>query len=119
MFNHVFPPLTLLAGPAGVHAQYGWYMYGGPGTMMGFGWGAWGIFHAIFWAILVAVAVACIVMIRRPDADRNGTGNAIKPSAPDQLDDRYPRGESDREETPPTKPQILDRNTGSTHIVIP
>lgn len=110
MFSHVFSPLTLLAGPAGVQAQYGWHMYGGPGTMMGFGWGAWGIFHAIFWlAILVAVAGACIVMIRRSDADRNGTGNDIKPSAPDQLDDRYARGEIDREEYLPCKQDILER----------
>jgi putative membrane protein len=85
-------------------------MYGGPGPMMGFGWGAWGVFHAIFWlAILVAIAVACIVMIRRSGVDRIGPGTDVRPSALDQLDERYARGEIDREEYLQRKQDIMER----------
>lgn len=105
MLNQILP-----SGLASVQAQYGWHMYGGPGTMMGFGWGAWGIFHAIFWlAILVGIAVACVTMIRRSGTDRNGTGNDTKSSALDQLDERYARGEIDREEYLQRKKDILER----------
>lgn len=105
MLNHILP-----SGLANVQAQYGWHMYGGPGTMMGFGWSAWGILHAIFWlAILVGIAVACFTMIRRSGADRNETGNDTKSSALDQLDERYARGEIDREEYRQRKKDILER----------
>jgi putative membrane protein len=105
MLNHNFAP-TL----ANVQAQYGWHMYDGPGTMMGFGWGTWGIFHAVFWlAILIAVAIACVMMIRRSGTDRNGSGGDAKSSALDLLDERYARGEIDREEYLQRKKDILER----------
>ncbi|MDE1918218.1 MAG: SHOCT domain-containing protein [Sphingomonadales bacterium] len=78
--------------------------------MMGWGWGVWGVFHAIFWlAILVAVATACIMMLRRPGAGWRGAGNDARPSALEQLDERYARGEIDREEYLQRKKDILER----------
>lgn len=99
-----------LPGLARVQQGYGWHMYGGPGTMMGYGWGIWGVVHAIFWlAILVAIVAAIVTLLRRSGSGDAGSGGNSRPSALDLLDERYARGEIDREEYLQRKKDISER----------
>ena len=69
--------------------------------MMGYGggWSGWGIVHAVFWlAILLAMIAIALTLVRRlgsGDANRN---EAPRPTALDVLNERYARGEIDRQE---------------------
>lgn len=58
-------------------------------------WGAWMIFHWLFWLVLLALVVwAGIVLARRSGSS---DGERTK-SALDLLNERYARGEIDRDE---------------------
>lgn len=101
--------------PGLLHVQqgYGWHMHDGAGYMMGSGWGGWGgwaIAHGIFWlVVLIAAVMLTLALIRRLDRDGGGTGGHRSPSALDQLDERYARGEIDREEYLQRKKDISER----------
>lgn len=62
------------------------------GNMMGWGGGAFGLWHLVWWALLVVVVVAVA----------RAAGFGARPGAPDRaleiLKERYARGEIDREE---------------------
>ena len=104
MLNHFFSQ-----GLANVQSQYGWHMHDG-GYMFGGSWGLGAMIHVILWLLILAAIVVLTLFLARgvgrggPDKDeRSG------PSALDQLDERYARGEIDREEYLQRKNDILKR----------
>jgi putative membrane protein len=88
---------------------YDWGM-GGPGNMMGYGYGmSWmgGIFMIIFW---VAVIVAIVFLIRwLLVASRTGAHGPVHggESALDILKKRYARGEIDKQEFEEKKRELM------------
>jgi putative membrane protein len=85
---------ALLALPGLAGAQQP--MHPGP---MHDGWG-WMLLPGLFWLILIGGAIAAVILMIRA---RGGAGSAAsrpsaRPSARDVLDERYARGEIDREE---------------------
>ena len=92
----------------------------GPYGMMGYGgWGSGGwmmLFGGIFWLVLLVLAVTAIVWIVRtpwhshfpppPRADRGSAGLDI-------LEERYARGEINRDEYLQRKRDILGRGDGA------
>ena len=97
--------------------MWGWGY--GPGQMMGYGNG-WGggwmmLFGGFFWIILLAVGIAAVVWIVRsgthgghylppPRIDRGSSGLDI-------LEERYARGEINRDEYLQKKRDILGRGS--------
>lgn len=104
------PTLQELASRAtSIQAGYGWHMRDG-GYMMGGSWGAWSLIHSIFWVLfLVAILVLAVVVSRSLKDKRRGDDSGSEPSALEQLDARYARGEIDRDEYLQRKKDIMDR----------
>lgn len=99
MATSLFPLIPI--GFRQVQAGYGWHMGGGPGTMMGYGygWGGWGIVHAVFWLVtLLAIIVIALTLVRRPGSGDADGKDTPPPTALEILDERYARGEIDRED---------------------
>ena len=72
--------------------------YGPDGVMMGWGHGAFGIFNVIFWIVLVGIVVATVVwFVRRPPLSTHRSYGQRSPGL-DALEERYARGEIDRDE---------------------
>lgn len=93
-----------------VQSGYGWRMHDGGGYMMGQGWGAWGIVHGLFsLLILVAITVITFVLVRQMMSGEQKTDGKPRPTALDQLDERYARGEIDPEEYLQRKKDISER----------
>lgn len=95
-----------LAGlPALARAQPGSY------RPMGDGWYWWMPFHGLLWLLMVAaVVVGVVVLIRYLWQGGGGQGPGPgRPAALDQLDERYARGEIDRNEYLQRKQDILGR----------
>lgn len=61
----------------------------------GAGWGAWMIFHWLFWLALLALVIWLRIILSR--RSRSNDGDTPK-SALELLNERYARGEIDREE---------------------
>jgi putative membrane protein len=102
---------SLIMASSNVRAQqaYGWHMHNG-GYMHDGYWGIGGAVHALIWLLIFAVVVAAAIVLarslwRKDRGDEGATGS----SALDQLDERYARGEIDREEYLQRKKDILDR----------
>ena len=87
----------------------------GPGMMGGYGWGgmAWMPFMGFFWLLLLIVLIAAVIgVFRRPwglqdgpeRSERRSSGLAI-------LDERYARGEINRDEYLQKKQDILGRGS--------
>lgn len=94
---------TILAASAGGPGR-NWYMHDGgymTGGMVGFG----GFLHAFFWLLVVGAIVAAVVFALR-NSGRRGDGG---PSSLDRLDERYAKGEIDREDYLQRKKDILER----------
>lgn len=69
--------------------------YGPDGGMMGWGYGA---LNMIFWIVLVGLVVAAVVwLVRRPPLDTHQSYGRRSPGL-DALEERYARGEIDRDE---------------------
>lgn len=64
--------------------------------MMHDGWHWWMPFTGILWLVVVAVVVVGIVLLARSRGDTASSGGGR--AAMDVLDERYARGEIDREE---------------------
>lgn len=78
----------------------------------GNGWGdrGWGmLFGGVFWIALVILVIAGIARLFR--SSRDPVQPDRRPSGLDVLDERYARGELDREEYLEGKRDILGRNT--------
>lgn len=79
--------------------MWGSYGYGGYPGMMGYGSGWWMVLHGLIWlAFLVVVVVVAVAVVRyfwRVGAPGSGgsSGSAMR-----ILEERYARGEIDREE---------------------
>ena len=95
--------------PALLRAQqgYGWHMHDG-GYMFGHYWG-WGaaVIHVAFWLLVLAAIVLVTLFIARSvgGSGKGGGGS----TALDQLDERYAKGEIDREEYLQRKKDITER----------
>lgn len=75
------------------------YGYGpGWGMMSGYGWG-YGPVHMIFWAVvLIAVIAAIVWLVRSMSGGPAGGGTARRSAGLDLLEERYARGEINRDE---------------------
>lgn len=71
----------------------------------GAGWGPWMLFHSLIWLLLLALVVAAAVSLWRGSKSGNGSGAK---SPLDLLNERYARGEIDREEYLQRKKDILE-----------
>lgn len=73
--------------------------YGPDVGMMGWGYGAFGLLHMIFWIIILAVIIAAVVWFARTIAP-SGMHQSYPQRSPglDVLEERYARGEINREE---------------------
>ena len=74
------------------------YGYGGYGGMHG-GWLGFGL-HSVFWILVIAAVIAVVVWAVRASNASGGakTAAGTRPSALEILDERYARGEIDRED---------------------
>ncbi|KHK91989.1 hypothetical protein LK12_12155 [Novosphingobium malaysiense] len=82
----------------------GGYMFGGY-------WGLGAVIHVIVWVLILAAIVGVTLLLARSfggggrgDEERGGPSSAL-----DQLNERYARGEIDREEYLQRKKDILER----------
>ena len=83
-------------GPGG--GMQGGYGPGG-GMMGGYGYGAYGPVHLIFWAVILIVVIVGIVWVVRSVGAPGAHHMPLKRSAGlDVLEERYGRGEIDRDE---------------------
>lgn len=99
----------LAAGGPSVQTGFGWHMHDG-GYMTGGAWGAWALVHGIFWFLLILlVAVLAAVILRGRPGRGDGKDGGRQSSALDQLDERYARGEIDRDEYLQRKRDISER----------
>ena len=89
---------------------FGWHMHDGR-YMGGGAWGAWALLHSIFWLLLILlIAILVFVVLRGlPGRDRSKKDDGTQSSALDQLDERYARGEIDRDEYLKRKNGIMER----------
>lgn len=72
--------------------------YGSDGGMMGWGYGALGISNMILWIVLVGLVVAAVAWLaRRPPSYTLQSYGRRSPGL-DALEERYARGEIDRDE---------------------
>jgi putative membrane protein len=70
----------------------------------GNGWGGWMIVHAGFWILLLVLVVFAVFAVTRGRGSSGGkSANAL-----DLLNERYARGEIDREEFLQRKKDILE-----------
>lgn len=100
----------LLPATAQVQMGPGWRMHG-DGYWMGTGGGIWAFAHMAFWLVLLAaIVIGVFAMLRsvRPGSNGGDSGNA-PPTALDLLDQRYARGEIDRDDYLQRKRDIADR----------
>jgi len=80
----------------------------GSGYGMSGDWGIWMLLQALIWiGLLVAIALGIIVLVRGRRTDNSP--DQPRSSALDQLDERYARGEIDREEYLQRKQDISER----------
>ncbi|MGT2504569.1 SHOCT domain-containing protein [Bradyrhizobium guangxiense] len=72
--------------------------YGSDGGMMGWGYGALGISNMILWIVFVGLVVAAVAwLVRRLPLDAHQSYGRRSPGL-DALEERYARGEIDRDE---------------------
>lgn len=83
--------------------------YGGPGMMGGWGYGGFGAFGMIIWVVILIAVIAGVVWLVRTVAAPGGTRGASTRRSPalDVLEERYARGEINREEYLQKKGDIL------------
>lgn len=72
--------------------------YGQDGGMMGWGYGASVIFSMTFWIVLVSIVAAALVWFVRRSPLGTHQPNGRRPPGLDALEERYARGEIDRDE---------------------
>lgn len=71
---------------------------GGYGAMHGGGWLGFGL-HSLLWILVIAAAVALVIWaIRSNNGGSTARQGNARPSALEILDERYARGEIDRED---------------------
>ena len=92
-----------------LHVQqgYGWHMYGGHHMAGGY-WGYFPFVHVIFWLLVLAAIAGLIILAGRYLGSKGPSENGGS-SALDQLDERYARGEIEREEYLQRKKDIMER----------
>ena len=79
-----------------------WPYGGGYGMMGGYGGWGWGmgLFHSLFWLVILGLIVWAVVVFVRSNTASTGEGAGPSRSSPGLaiLEERYARGEIDREE---------------------
>ncbi len=107
MLNLANPDIALAL--LSVQSNFGGHMHNG-GYMFGNYGGAGGVIHVFLWLLILAAIVAVTLFIAR-SFGRGGPskGEGSGSSAIDQLDERYARGEIDREEYLQRKKDIVER----------
>jgi len=71
----------------------------GPGMMDGWGYGGYGPFHMVFWVlILIAIIFGVVWLVRAVVAPTQHNASARRSAGLDALEERYARGEINREE---------------------
>ncbi len=83
-----------------------WYY----GHMMGWGDSGWSAVHMIFWLVILIAIVAGVFWLVRPDFYRRASraDSTRQPSALDILEERYARGEINRDEYLEKKRDLSD-----------
>ncbi len=89
-----------------VQQGFGWHMHDG-GYMSGDYWGMGGFGHVIFWLLVIGAIIATTLLLSR-NLGRKG-GDEDSRNAIDHLDERYAKGEIDREEYLQRKKDITER----------
>lgn len=107
-------PLALFAGSAAAETSAPGY---GPWPgMMGYGWAGMGwmmLFGGFLWILAIVLVVAALIwFVRSPPHLHHPLGRAPGWSALDLLEERYARGEIQRDEYLQKKRDILGRGTG-------
>ncbi len=72
--------------------------YGPDWGMMGWGYGAFGIFNMIFWIVLLGVIVAAVAWFVRTRPPGTHHSYGWRSPGLDALEERYARGEINRDE---------------------
>ena len=101
-----------MPSPGSIQAQmgYGWHMHDGASGMMGADWGVWPLIQIVLWLLLLgAVVTGMILLLRARRGDTSSKDADSRSSALDQLDERYARGEIDKEDYLQRKRDICDR----------
>ncbi|XAP79092.1 SHOCT domain-containing protein [Citromicrobium bathyomarinum] len=99
--NAVFLPAT-----SRVQQGFGWHMNDG-GHMSGNYWGMGGFVHVFFWVLVVGAIIAVTLLLSRSFVRKDG-GESTR-DAIDHLDERYAKGEIDREDYLQRKKDITER----------
>lgn len=84
----------------------------GPNGMMGYGFGWMPFMGMIFWVLILFLIVAAVMAFARPgNTDSRTDSTQRRPTALDILEERYARGEINREEYLQKKQDILGRSS--------
>jgi putative membrane protein len=75
--------------------------------MMPGGMGGYGIFGLLFWIFLIAIAVYLVLYLLRGGSERSSEGRSASQSALDILEERYARGEIDKQEFEEKKRDLI------------
>lgn len=87
------------------HPGYGYHMNG---YGMGENWNGWAISHMVFWIVLLGLLLFAVVSVLRSSRSDEDQRKNDRPSARELLDERYARGEIDREEYLQRKKDLND-----------
>lgn len=100
---HYSLPLTILPGLAAAQPGQGWPMHDG--------WMWWMPFHGLLSLLMVAAVVVGVIFLVRHLWAGGGSdkGSISRSNALDHLDERYARGEIDRDEYLQRKKDIAGR----------
>jgi len=97
-------PCPVILSPSPASAQrYGWH----PGMMDGWGMGFGGIFMIVFWILVIVGLVFLIKWLVQSSRKSSGGESSPTSRALEILEERYARGEIDKQEFQDKKKDLL------------